>query len=1099
MSNGGFDLGFDGDPMPRIVEEFAAAAGDFDAVLQRSRTKVAADIADVEKKLGLMASSATGKAVEEIQAVAADVRPVVDNIPFPPDVGVVPDVEVPPGWLVLRDPILGDCFIIREDKYDPANYVGWEITGKAPTEAEANALMAEVCRDGDGRPEDPEVPEEPPTEPEPPTPPEPPDEPETCPKCGSCGCSCSDPCEPPEPPDGLRYCVWKHVQTGECLVLAEGVEPPNVMYQGEICFDNLADANNWAAQNCQDWPEDPPQPPKPPAGIWFCLWRNNAIRQCQVTTASSPDRCKSPGPGFVRLAFSQNADEIEALKGIYCTWQDKPDQPDRPDDPDRPEPPQPPPEPPTEPPGDQDSGRQFKPSNDLCDTRNYETLQSLRDAVERIGFTVGENTAQASFETVFSGFLEGIVRSILPFAPPGVFGTGISKIVSSIDLFINIALQIGPIPAKCNTEEYKAIYFQQFLAGIMQTWLGPIPKKARAQLDYSENYLCPWLLPTVAEADSAYLTGDLDRDTLESLLQLNGVCTDIHEPILNAKRSKLTPLDVVTLLRREKIGTDEAREKIRSQGYLDQGALEDFLATTEFTPGPSDIIRFMQRDVSDEKVVSKFGLDDEFNAKFTGATARLADWQGVPEEYMKLYWRAHWDIPSPTQLYNFYQRLRDPAEIPVPADARAIGVKPDPTTGPRTDPANRITEDDVKTALAQQDILPYWQDKFLATAYLPLTRVDARRAYEIGVIGVSEIYESLIQNGYSPENASILTQFAKRDKDLKIPNQEPFRLYRDGLSTRFDAERDMVSLGYDPADLAPYFEKVDRARMVSARSLDSFRLYADGEATQAELENDLIDRNYTGDQIAEIVERGNTEIKRRTRNACIQGYRESFLRGDMDTEDAKNRLRDLGLNEMWIQETVNGWDCILSSSDRLPRVRMVAEWLTLGIIDEKEADRQLERMRFSEENRNRILAQIQILAAIRRDKEAEKERAKEAREVEKRRKAEETARRRRQAAADKAVRDAAKRKTDAERLAIALQKLAEKWAPFIEVDIDTASDRLQSEYGRILAEYPLSDKYALQALTRSVEWAIKEDERDLPTVVDIIAPEVVETVDALLG
>ena len=181
----------------------------------------------------------------------------------------------------------------------------------------------------------------------------------------------------------------------------------------------------------------------------------------------------------------------------------------------------------------------------------------------------------------------------------------------------------------------------------MQTWLGPIPKKARAQLDYSENFLCPWLLPTPAEADNAFLTGDIDETTHQNLLLLNGICTDVYAPITEAKRSKLSPLDVVQLLRREKINQDEAREKIRANGYIETGALEDFLATTEFTPGPADIIRFMQRDVSDENVVTTFGLDDEFGAKFTGATAKLADFQGVPEEYMRLYWRAHWDIPSP--------------------------------------------------------------------------------------------------------------------------------------------------------------------------------------------------------------------------------------------------------------------------------------------------------------------------------------------------------------------------------------------------------------------------------------------------------------------
>src|SRR4030095_10770556 len=109
---------------------------------------------------------------------------------------------------------------------------------------------------------------------------------------------------------------------------------------------------------------------------------------------------------------------------------------------------------------------------------------------------------------------------------------------------------------------------------------------------------------------------------------------------------------------------------------------------------------------------------------------KLKDWaefQGLTPDMMKYVFRAHWTIPSPGQLFTFYQRLRD-----------------NPKFGGR----DKLLEQ-VKNALIQQDILPFWHDHFLAVSFHPLGRVDIRRAFNNGTLKDDELVPAYRQLGYS--------------------------------------------------------------------------------------------------------------------------------------------------------------------------------------------------------------------------------------------------------------------------------------------------------------------------------------------------------------
>src|SRR6201999_655363 len=183
-------------------------------------------------------------------------------------------------------------------------------------------------------------------------------------------------------------------------------------------------------------------------------------------------------------------------------------------------------------------------------------------------------------------------------------------------------------------------------------------------------------------------------------------CPDALKDYLFAAKAKPVPIQLAMMRRREIISPSEYYSGMRHLGYLEQQTSENLFRLTEQLPPLSEIIRYMVRDADDEKLVQQFGLDTGFTDKFAKQLKQWAKDQGVPEIVAQYSWRAHWTIPSPGQLFTFWHRLR---------------------YNPQFGGKEKLLAD-IKAALVQQDILPYWHDAYLAVSFHPLTRVDARRA-----------------------------------------------------------------------------------------------------------------------------------------------------------------------------------------------------------------------------------------------------------------------------------------------------------------------------------------------------------------------------------
>jgi hypothetical protein len=187
-------------------------------------------------------------------------------------------------------------------------------------------------------------------------------------------------------------------------------------------------------------------------------------------------------------------------------------------------------------------------------------------------------------------------------------------------------------------------------------------------------------------------------------------------------------------------------------------------------PGPSDIIRFIVRDAFNDQIVQRYGYDEEYPAQYqqlfelTGPgypLARLLTVLGGAKGDVNLgvdpakswahyYWRAHWDLPSPTQAYEMLRRLRPNGAARL---AQQLGVN-----------ANDIvtTLDDVRTLLKIADYPRYWRDRLIAISYHPLTRMDLRMILAEGIPDPVPVEERLQDLGYSAQDAEVVARLFRR-------------------------------------------------------------------------------------------------------------------------------------------------------------------------------------------------------------------------------------------------------------------------------------------------------------------------------------------------
>lgn len=904
-----------------------------------------------------------------------------------------------------------------------------------------------------------------------------------------------------------QSCVGDGVANIDCLPLPSTQEPPGDGWS--VCYGGVSEQEARAAcgRICPSgpWPDktcagpkvppdngdgkEPPSEPKPPTDSpkcgsccccpcscdgggtgsepksGYCLWRGTEPGQCEILADSQTD---PPAPGWIKVTCSTDREYLERLKSLTCRATQEPSLPSQP-------------------------GGPSYGADSLCDPNTWASdsaaqavasLYSVLSAQSLTGKAIGDK-AEGLGEFIFNALI-----SLVTFSPGGSIAKNI------IDGFVNFVTGVSSAAVSstaCNDPNLGLISGLTTLLSVFEKWIGRVPPRWSASLNYSENYLCPFVLPSAAEARQLYLTGVVPYDVALRLSRFNAVCDSTSDGLISAGQSRLTPDQAISAFRRQLWSADRAREEIRARGFLDPASLELQESLSRFLPGPSDLIRFVVRDAADPRTVSRFNLDAEFDKKYLDADPKIRAWakaQGLDDDVVQFYWRAHWEIPSPTQLGEFWRRLRQPAPVN-DAIAAEIGLTGSvPYWSPRADESLRVTVDDINDALAQQDILPFWRARFRETQYLPLTRVDVRRAYDLGIVGIDDVYESLVQDGYSNENAATLAKFAYVEKRKNLPNTLPIKQLSAGDISEAEAVDELIRDGYRPDDISKVVAKIKRRRTRESYALPEFVDFVEGSINREELIDELWSRNYSADQISEIVERGLRKVRTRFRSGCTLELETRFNWGEIDKLQAVEQLQRIGWNGESASAMVESWACKRAVGDRLSTVRQLLAWLELGLITIDDFRARAKRLMIPVDDQNRIIAQAIIRNEEQMNAVAEKERKRLEKDLAKQEQAKERAR----AKADRDSKAAAKAERDErerrQRAALMLEQAAIEWARFASTPLVVASDLLGTLHQEGVNGFGLTEAASAKAVVKSVELAIVEREQDLAGIFDLIAGDI---------
>jgi hypothetical protein len=231
--------------------------------------------------------------------------------------------------------------------------------------------------------------------------------------------------------------------------------------------------------------------------------------------------------------------------------------------------------------------------------------------------------------------------------------------------------------------------------------------------------------------------------------------------------------DLCVELRRRGVYTEaQYLETMHWLGYEAKEA-QDYYKAKEAWPGISDLVRMAVREAFTPEIAEKFGQYQDLPAKYMEYAQKI----GLPEDFAKAFWAAHWDLPSPQMGFDLLHR----------------GI---------------ITQDELKLLLRALDIMPFWRDKLIQLSYSPFTRVDIRRMHKMGILTEAQVLQSYKDIGYNDEKAKALTDFTIKlnadtatGGDKELAKSEVISLYKKRLLTRDQAKTRLDYLEYADEDI----------------------------------------------------------------------------------------------------------------------------------------------------------------------------------------------------------------------------------------------------------------------------------------------------------
>jgi len=305
--------------------------------------------------------------------------------------------------------------------------------------------------------------------------------------------------------------------------------------------------------------------------------------------------------------------------------------------------------------------------------------------------------------------------------------------------------------------------------------------------DYAMNLALPNRLPEPGDLITLFRRGEITAGNLFLGMKAHGFDEEHAGMLIDASTVRPGFGEYLSLYRRGEVTRNELNLKAQEVG-IDVDTVDTFIKSSEYIPSAQDAIRFAVREVYSDSA-QQLGLFSDYpGEKFTLA----AEANGMSEETAKLFWAAHWDLPSPTQVFEMLHR-------------------------------RLITPEQVDDYLKAADYAPPWRELMKNISYNTLTRVDVRRAYSLGILTADDVYNAYRDGGYDDKNATILRDFVIQDvsdenngltKSLITSSYKKSLIDREtalGMYNRLDIPTNNATLLLDLADYELKLELLESA------------------------------------------------------------------------------------------------------------------------------------------------------------------------------------------------------------------------------------------------------------------------------------------------
>ncbi|MBA7528711.1 hypothetical protein ES705_20899 [subsurface metagenome] len=286
-------------------------------------------------------------------------------------------------------------------------------------------------------------------------------------------------------------------------------------------------------------------------------------------------------------------------------------------------------------------------------------------------------------------------------------------------------------------------------------------------------------------------------------------------------------------------------------------------------PPVADIITMAVREAFTPAIAARFGQYEDLPSEYVTAVQK----KGLSKEWAERYWAAHWTLPSAQQGFEMLHR-------------GVIGV------------------DDLNMLMRALDIMPFWRDKLTQIAYRPLSRVDVRRMFALGVLDVSGVRKAYTDIGYNDYNADLMTKFTieyVKGVPKKMSTADIVTAYKKHLIESGTLRTQLSEAGIESEDIEPIVRTAQQRRDWSDRE-DNIKtveyLYKQGRYTEEQTKNELRNLRLTEDYIENLVPHWTPKLQAERETMWTNAQTLSFMKSGLITiERGKQELTDLGYDE----------------------------------------------------------------------------------------------------------------------------------------------------------------------------------------------------------